>query len=182
MCAWRSEDRLGSTVRRTRLPLELDGSVVVLVTRGIWRKRTEKIWFYARTATGTDRQHGFALDSLLTMFETVGYLFYFISLFIYFFYSKGSKCFYAHSSLWFSQTVAQSNGKAAGPNTPFPPLFFVVAQIGQLYHVDFIKRVMKCAFNRAAGIRRHVENVVKGRAQAVRVETTWCNCKLHECF
>lgn len=36
--------------------------------------------------------------------------------------------------------------------------------------MDFIKRVMKCAFNRAAGIRRHVEDFVKGRAQAIRVD------------
>lgn len=43
---------------------------------GHLEKRIENIWFYARTATGTDRQHGFPLDSLLTMFETVGYLFF----------------------------------------------------------------------------------------------------------
>lgn len=44
--------------------------------------------------------------------------------------------------------------------------FFFFLQIGQFSHVDFQKkRVMKCAFNRAAGIRRHVENLAKLRAE-----------------
>lgn len=73
-------------------------------------------------------------------------------------------CFFkknAHNSLCFSQTVAEGNRKAAGPKTRFPHFL----QIGQFSHVDFFKRVLKCAFNRAAGIRRHVENLVKLRTE-----------------
>lgn len=44
-CVWHSEDRLGSPVRQTRLPLELDGGVVVLVTRGIWKNELKIFWF-----------------------------------------------------------------------------------------------------------------------------------------
>lgn len=113
-CVWHSGDRLGSPVRQTRLPLELDGGVVVLVTRGIWKNEL-KIFGFTR---GQRLELTASTDLLWTPYIQC------LKRQGVFFSPKRSKCvFYAHSSPLFSQTVAESNGKAAGPKT-LPTLFF----------------------------------------------------------
>lgn len=62
---WDTEQRLGFPVRQCRFVLELDGVVVVAYYKlgGIWRKYLKNLGV-TRTAPGTDRRHGFPLDSL----------------------------------------------------------------------------------------------------------------------
>lgn len=59
---WDTEDRLGFPVRQNRFVLELDGGVVVPETHS--EKIFENFGGCTRTAAGTDRRHGFPLDSL----------------------------------------------------------------------------------------------------------------------
>lgn len=54
-------------------------------------------------------------------------------MFLFFFALFVLFAFYAHGSLCLSQTVAESNGKAAGPETRFT---FFFLQIGQFSYVD----------------------------------------------